>query len=74
MVTLFTLHLMRMIPNPGEYLEFSIEPQGELGEVFDPVLYVEDGAARLPADEPGWGVRVRQQWLDQAEIQSTVCQ
>ncbi len=62
-VTLFTLHLMRSIPNPGPFLEFSIEEQGENREIFEPALEVVDGEAVMPDAEPGWGVRVRESWL-----------
>jgi L-alanine-DL-glutamate epimerase-like enolase superfamily enzyme len=71
MVTLFTLHLLRVIPNAGPYLEFSIEPQDQYGKVFDPELRVRDGQAVMPTDEPGWGVTPRQEWLEQAETRTT---
>ncbi len=72
MVTLFTLHLMRAIPNPGKYLEFSIESEDginrEARAMYAPALEIEDGSLHLPA-EPGWGVTIRQEWLDQAAYQ-----
>ncbi len=71
MVTLFTLHLMRAIPNPGNYLEYSIEPGGindEVKAMFAPSLIIEDGALNLPA-EPGWGVTIHPEWL-----KKSVCQ
>lgn len=71
MVTLFTLHLVRALPNAGPYLEFSIEDQGELGELFEPALVVRDGKAAMPQEEAGWGVRVRQQWIDAAKEQTS---
>jgi hypothetical protein len=71
MVTLFTLHLLRSIPNAGPFLEFSIEEAGELGELFEPGLRVVDGAIQMPADEPGWGVRPRAQWLANARAETT---
>ena len=72
MVTLFTLHLMRAIPNPGKYLEFSIEFDAgihkESRALFAPALEIENGSLHLPA-EPGWGVTVHKEWLDKAEYQ-----
>jgi L-alanine-DL-glutamate epimerase-like enolase superfamily enzyme len=70
-VTLFTLHLMRSIPNPGPYLEFSIEARGEFGEVFEPALEVSDGVLPMPDAEPGWGVRVREAWLESATAETS---
>lgn len=66
MVTLFTMHLLRAIPNAGEYLEFSIEgpdyyPWQET--LFEASPYrIENGAATV-TDVPGWGVDVNPEWL-----------
>jgi L-alanine-DL-glutamate epimerase-like enolase superfamily enzyme len=72
MVTLFTLHLMRAIPNPGKYLEYSIEfEEGinfEAMSMYAPMLVVREGSLDLP-EEPGWGVTIHQDWIDQAEYQ-----
>ena len=66
MVTLFTLHLMRAIPNAGRYIEFSIE-----GPEYYPWQYdlfvespyrIEDGHAIL-GDVPGWGIEINPDWL-----------
>jgi len=66
MVTLFTLHLMRAIPNAGRYIEFSIE-----GPEYYPWQYdlfvespyrIEDGHAIL-GDAPGWGIEINPDWL-----------
>ncbi len=74
MVTLFTLHLMRAIPNPGKYLEFSIEfEEGinhEVRSMYGPALEIEDGKLNLPA-EPGWGVTVNPEWLLKADYQAS---
>ncbi|GHA41677.1 isomerase [Amylibacter ulvae] len=69
MVTLFTMHLLRAIPNAGKYLEFSIEgldyyPWQENLFVKSP-FEITDGYANV-TDEPGWGVEVRQDWLENA--------
>ncbi len=66
MVTVFTLHLMRAIANPGPFLELSIEEPGELGELYEPRLEVRDGELLMPNNEPGWGVRPRAEWLEAA--------
>ncbi|MFW5688651.1 MAG: mandelate racemase/muconate lactonizing enzyme family protein [Spirochaetota bacterium] len=71
MVTLFTLHLMRSIPNAGPYLEYSIEAPGEFAELFEPHLEVRDGALTMPDAEPGWGVRPRAAWLERARAESS---
>ena len=72
MVTLFTLHLMRAIPNPGNYLEYSIEfEEGinyEAVSMYAPLLVVREGMLDLP-EEPGWGVTIHQDWIDQAAYQ-----
>ena len=70
MVTLFTMHLLRAIPNAGKYLEFSIEgadyyPWQEGLFVRSPFGIV-DGQA-VVTDEPGWGVEISPEWLEQAE-------
>jgi L-alanine-DL-glutamate epimerase-like enolase superfamily enzyme len=74
MVTLFTLHLMRAIPNAGKYLEFSIE-----GPEYYPWQYdlftvspyrIEEGHAIL-SDAPGWGVEINPDWLSRANVQTS---
>ena len=72
MVTLFTMHLLCAVPNPGKYLELSIEgpdyyPWQEglfLGEPYA----VRDGHVHLP-DGPGWGVQIDPAWLARASHQ-----
>jgi len=66
MVTLFTMHLLRAIPNPGKYLEFSIEgldyyPWQDKLFVNDPFKIV-DGKATV-TDAPGWGIEISPEWL-----------
>lgn len=74
MVTLFTMHLLRAIPNAGPYLEFSIEgpdyypwQQQLLSE--DPYV-IRNGHATV-TDRPGWGVEPNPLWLAQAAHQSS---
>ncbi|MGH6720218.1 MAG: mandelate racemase/muconate lactonizing enzyme family protein [Alphaproteobacteria bacterium] len=66
LVTLFTMHLVRAIPNPGKYLEFSIE-----GPDYYPWQYglyrhdpyrVADGQVTVNG-EPGWGIEIAPEWL-----------
>lgn len=66
MVTLFTMHLLRALPNAGKYLEFSIEGDDYYPwqrNLFrnDPYT-ITDGQARV-TDEPGWGAEVNPEWL-----------
>lgn len=70
MVTLFTMHLLRAIPNAGKYLEFSIEgpdyyPWQEGLYVESPYM-IEDGHATV-TDKPGWGVEISPAWLENAD-------
>jgi len=72
MVTLFTMHLLRAIPNAGKYLEFSIEGQDYYpwqDDLFrtDPFA-ISDGHATV-TDAPGWGVEINPDWLDRAKYQ-----
>jgi L-alanine-DL-glutamate epimerase-like enolase superfamily enzyme len=72
MVTLFTMHLLRAIPNAGKYLEFSIEgrdyyPWQEELFVASPYL-IENGQARV-TNAPGWGVEISPNWLAKSTYQ-----
>ena len=72
LVTLFTMHLLRSIPNAGPYLEFSIE--GADYYPWQEGLYVEspyavrDGQVTV-TDAPGWGVEIAPDWLARAQHQ-----
>jgi L-alanine-DL-glutamate epimerase-like enolase superfamily enzyme len=68
LVTVFSLHVMGAIPNAGNYVEFSIEPTAWAENYFEPNLRVVDGKVAIPS-EPGWGVRIRPDWLEQATRQ-----
>lgn len=66
LVTLFTMHLLRAVPNPGRYLEFSIEGDDYYPwqrELFrnDP-FKITNGQATV-TDTPGWGVEICPEWL-----------
>jgi L-alanine-DL-glutamate epimerase-like enolase superfamily enzyme len=70
MVTLFTMHFLGAIPNPGKYLEYSIEgadyyPWQE-GLFRKSPYAVRDGKVTIPSD-PGWGVEIEPAWLERAQ-------
>jgi len=72
MVTLFTMHFLGAIPNPGKYLEFSIEgadyyPWQE-GLFRNSPYAVCDGRVTIPSD-PGWGIEIEPAWLERAQYQ-----
>jgi L-alanine-DL-glutamate epimerase-like enolase superfamily enzyme len=74
LVTLFTMHLLRAIPNAGKYLEFSIEgpdyyPWQEGLYVRSP-FEITDGKATV-TDEPGWGVEISPDWLERSSYRQT---
>ena len=69
MVTLFTMHLLRAIPNAGKYLEFSIEgldyyPWQDRIFVESPYR-IADGKATV-TDASGWGVDINPEWLSKS--------
>lgn len=69
MVTIFTMHLLRAIPNAGKYLEFSIEgpdyyPWQE-GLFTTSPYEIRDGHVTI-GEEPGWGVTPHPDWLARA--------
>jgi L-alanine-DL-glutamate epimerase-like enolase superfamily enzyme len=72
MVTLFTMHLLRAIPNGGDYLELSIEAADyypwQYGLFRNDPYKVVDGHVTV-SDEPGWGVEISPDWLDSATYQ-----
>jgi L-alanine-DL-glutamate epimerase-like enolase superfamily enzyme len=70
LVTVCTMHLLGAIPNPGKYLELSIEgpdyyPWQEGLFLGDP-FHVEGGHVEIPAG-PGWGVEIDPVWLERAD-------
>lgn len=72
LVTLFTMHLLRAIPNAGPYLELSIEgpdyyPWQQDLFVESPYA-VQDGQVTV-TDAPGWGVQIHPDWLAAARHQ-----
>ncbi|HLJ55058.1 MAG TPA: mandelate racemase/muconate lactonizing enzyme family protein [Chthonomonadaceae bacterium] len=71
LVTVFTMHLLAAIANGGPFMEFSIEPASWATNLFDPPLEAVDGHVPFPGEGPGWGVRIREDWLAGAELQSS---
>lgn len=72
LVTLFTAHLLKAIPNAGDYLEFSIEgadyyPWQE-GLFAASPYSVQDGHIFV-SEAPGWGVEISGDWLETATHQ-----
>lgn len=72
MVTLFTMHLLRTIPNAGKYVEFSIEEADyypwQYG-LFSNSLYEIDAGHATVTDQPGWGAEINPDWLSSAKYQ-----
>jgi L-alanine-DL-glutamate epimerase-like enolase superfamily enzyme len=72
LVTLFTMHLLRALPNPGKYLEFSIEEADyypwQNGLFRSDPYRVENGHLTVSA-EPGWGVEIEPDWLARSRYQ-----
>ncbi len=69
LVTLCTMHLLRAIPNPGKYLEFSIE--GLDYYPWQDGLFLGDphritGGNAMVSDAPGWGVEINPAWLEKS--------
>ncbi len=66
MITIFTMHLLRAVPNPGRYLELSIEGDDYYPWQRDLFLNdpyrVTDGRVAV-TDTPGWGVEINPEWL-----------
>ena len=72
LVTLFTMHLLKAIPNAGKYLEFSIEgadyyPWQQDLFLEDPYS-VDDGKVTI-SDKPGWGIEIRSDWIEKSTYQ-----
>ncbi|MFO1060411.1 MAG: mandelate racemase/muconate lactonizing enzyme family protein [Dongiaceae bacterium] len=70
LVTLFTMHLLRALPNAGKYLEFSIEEADyypwQYG-LFRSDPYRVEGGRVTVTDAPGWGIEIDPEWLARSE-------
>jgi L-alanine-DL-glutamate epimerase-like enolase superfamily enzyme len=73
-VTICTMHLLGAIPNPGRYLEFSIEGADyypwQQGLFLRDPFAISDGRAMIPSS-PGWGVEIDPDWLARAAHQAS---
>lgn len=74
LVTLFTMHLLKALPNAGKYLEFSIEgadyyPWQEGLYEHNP-FEIQDGCATI-TDAPGWGITINAEWLARSTYQKS---
>ncbi len=72
LVTLFTMHLLRALPNAGKYLEFAIEgpdyyPWQE--DLFASDPYRIDSGRAFVTDRPGWGIEIASDWLARSRYQ-----
>ena len=76
LVTLFTMHLLRAIPNAGKYLEFSIEEADyypwQYGLFKNNPYGIDDGRA-VVTDAPGWGVEIHPEWLARSAYEISEC-
>jgi len=68
LITVFAMHVMAAIPNPAPHLEYSIEDNDWVKGIYEPELKVVDGKVRFP-DGAGWGIRINQNWLENADYQ-----
>ena len=72
MITLFTAHLLKAIPNAGKYLEFSIEGSDyypwQYGLFKESPYAIVDGQMTVP-DAPGWGADINDDWLAHSAYQ-----
>lgn len=71
LVTTFTLHLMGAIEAAGPYVEFAIEGLDYYPwqkDLYDPFPIAKDGKVQIPS-EPGWGIQIRREWLENAQYQ-----
>ena len=72
LVTICTMHLLGAIPNPGKYLEFSIEQDDyypwQVGLFLSDPFKIDDGKVTIPS-EPGWGVTINPEWLSKSKRQ-----
>ena len=74
LVTMCTMHLLKAIPNPGKYLEFSIEGPDyypwQDGLFLNDPYRIEAGHAIVSA-EPGWGVEINPAFLETSNYRVT---
>jgi len=70
LITVFTLHLMNSIPNPGNSMEYSIEYDEGINlvakDLYTPIPEIQNGHLNMPPG-PGWGVKINEEWLKSAD-------
>lgn len=74
LVTLFTMHMLRAIPNAGRYLEFSIEGDDYYPwqrDLFRQDPFAISAGQAVVTDAPGWGVEINPEWLAKSSYQSS---
>ena len=75
LVTLFTMHLMRALPQPGRYLEFSIEDETyypwQRGLFRTDPYTVTDGQVQV-TETPGWGIEIEPEWLAKSSYKASI--
>ena len=66
------MHLLGAIPNPGKYLEFSIEQEDyypwQQGLFLGNPFSIEEGMIDIPSG-PGWGVTINPDWIAKSKFQ-----
>jgi L-alanine-DL-glutamate epimerase-like enolase superfamily enzyme len=67
LVSVFTLHLWNAMSNHGPFMEFSIEGQEKFHAMFSPSLETVDGNVPIPDEGDGWGISIRDEWLEKSE-------
>ncbi len=77
MVTLCTMHLLKAIPNPGKYLEFSIEEEDyypwQKDLFLEDIYKIEDGKVTI-SERPGFGVTIHPSWLEKSVYKQSALQ
>ena len=71
LVTVYTLHLFKVMENAGPFMEFSIEDQALYRPMYTPALETRDGSVPLPAEGAGWGVTISEEWLAGSEYRKS---
>ena len=70
LLSVFTVHFLNAINNPGPFMEHSIEETDWTKDLFQPELRIQNGQLSVP-EAPGWGVEINKAWLEKAERRVT---
>lgn len=74
LVTLFTMHMLRAIPNAGRYLELSIEGDDYYPwqrDLFKQAPYAICEGQVFVSEAPGWGIEINPEWLAKSSYRSS---